>query len=309
MVRLHDLPVILGLSAAASAYLFYEDYSSTCIIIGTVAIGVKALIHGFFPIPKLSPLPGPRINFDIGIQHVKGVVGKHPPLSVFYPAEKSQSHSKQVYSWVPYGDRRYIDGLAHFIGIPSFVLNHMNGVKIMATINAKRASGKQKFIVFSHGLGGHQHMYSVLAMELVSQGYTVVCPQHLDGSACFALCHEDNLVHYRRPNTKDDKELKRIRQNQLEHRVQEIQEILENYVPKSESVILVGHSFGAATATAAGWSEELRNRVKKNCCAGFMVLSTSRSTGAMPRHKRVDDKESATSVSPGIRAVGKVVRE
>jgi platelet-activating factor acetylhydrolase len=41
-------------------------------------------------------------------------------------------------------------------------------------------------VVFSHGLGGHRAVYSIICGELASQGYVVLAVEHADGTASAA---------------------------------------------------------------------------------------------------------------------------
>lgn len=103
-------------------------------------------------------------------------------------------------------------------------------------------------------------MYSSLCTEIASHGYVVVAPEHTDGSACLAA-KGGRMVPYvsrreahqsSRLNTRFE-ELLACRNSLMSGRFAESVEL--------SSCILMGHSFGGATALFAAGTEPF-----KSCC-------------------------------------------
>lgn len=141
-------------------------------------------------------------------------------------------------------------------------------------------------VVYSHGLGGTNALYSTQATNLASYGYVVMMVEHTDGSAPLTKLQSGEILeHYKdiyklrndpeHPNTPWDTPIYvKGRRKQLLTRVEEVSEVAawakEAFLPESttslppplesfrgkldvsKGVHLVGHSFGGATVLSAG---------------------------------------------------------
>uniref|UniRef100_A0AC35UHF8 1-alkyl-2-acetylglycerophosphocholine esterase n=1 Tax=Rhabditophanes sp. KR3021 TaxID=114890 RepID=A0AC35UHF8_9BILA len=113
--------------------------------------------------------------------------------------------------WVPRSE--YYDGLADYQEMSRFKLKSLLNLlvgqrKISSTWQEplieeeefmKEEGNKKQFpvIVFSHGLSGCRHFYSVYASALASYGYVVASIEHRDLSACFTykLKYDEDMKH------------------------------------------------------------------------------------------------------------------
>ncbi|CAM9153531.1 unnamed protein product [Discosporangium mesarthrocarpum] len=140
--------------------------------------------------------------------------------------------------------------------------------------------GKRSVIFFLHGLGGNRSIYSEYAVELASQGYICIVPEHNDGTSSSCLFPDGKLTEYIPApdgNGKTDADRK-FRHGQLMRRRREIAllqyhlGLLRRGVPSdlkaSKRVglgdilgtmppALIGHSFGGATALDLLHQEEI----------------------------------------------------
>jgi len=163
-------------------------------------------------------------------------------------------------------------GYALFGKIPSLILSHLPTIRLGVSDEALPCvpdSNALKVVVFSHGLGGSRLISSSLVRELASHGYLVATIEHTDGTA--ACTHTlDNPEHtfYKfltKEMIEDDTKSKEFRQDQISHRVGELEDLFQtisdlnegtseittdfhNLLNLTDGIFLIGHSFGGATS-------------------------------------------------------------
>ena len=123
-------------------------------------------------------------------------------------------------------------------------------------------------VVFSHGLRATSNVYSTLTQHFASHGYIVAAIEHADGSAMHAhavVNGTDQLLPHSWPNKEEQVEFSpaefRKRNTQLQQRAREVSRAIDAVLASPDTVlrrvdpdriVMCGHSFGAATAVAAG---------------------------------------------------------
>ncbi|CDH54646.1 platelet-activating factor acetylhydrolase-like [Lichtheimia corymbifera JMRC:FSU:9682] len=194
-------------------------------------------------------------------------------IRLFYPANVTK-HDRRA-CWVSNQEyaRALCKDVAHMPGIVADWLSALaKRIKIRASADApllkppKNTSG-YPIIIFSHGLGGNRHLYSSFCSSMASYGFVVAAIEHRDGSGSLAKGHgEDDWIRYDGlpPEVWD------YRHVQLQRRLAEVQlcvdamERLNLGTMKQskatsgfrgsldlDSMVMAGHSFGAATAILA----------------------------------------------------------
>ena len=173
-----------------------------------------------------------------------------PRYAHFYPTAHPGVPSP--IPWAPYGDVRYITEFARNLGVPLFFLRHLGGVTIEAAQDAPPLpEDEHKYIVFSHGLHGHQTMYTSLAMEWASNGYHVLCAEHTDGSAAFTIDHTGKPIEFADVIGMTVPAQLEFRFQQLSRRTDEMIRLVHSATPRAKEIVLTGHSFGGCTALNA----------------------------------------------------------
>jgi hypothetical protein len=187
--------------------------------------------------------------------------------------------------------------IGRFAKLPAALFAHLAGMHSHAIVNAKPLQQQQKqkqqkrklpVLVYSHGLGGHADIYSVIPVDLASHGFCVLVPTHTDHSASVAMQGEEKPLLVMRMLTKqEDRNIATqiaLRNGQLQTRVRNLQTVLDvltrwqrsssssgskpqhrvqsqhhmvrlqEIVPQLElqRVGAIGHRFGGATVTALG---------------------------------------------------------
>ena len=202
----------------------------------------------FLPLVTLRPQPSEN-GHSVGVKFHEAEKPL-PRYVVFYPIKPQEK--PQTTSWVPYGDSRYVTEFAKNIGLPQCFLGHLNKAKIEACEGGQALEeSERRYVVFSHGLHGHQTMYSTMAMEFASRGYHVVCPEHTDGSASFTIDSNGTPVCFTPVTGMSTAQQLDYRYKQLTHRTQEMLQVLEHATPDASEIVLAGHSFGGCTALNA----------------------------------------------------------
>jgi pimeloyl-ACP methyl ester carboxylesterase len=144
-----------------------------------------------FPVPKLQEPSG---DFEVGTKYIYLKDGSREETYTLDPTDKRELN---VQIWYPTqtGSERplspYLSNLeltgpafAEFLGLPAFVLNHVNLVKTHSLVDAQVASAAGSFpvVIFSHGWGGTRTQSTFLMEELASHGYVVVAIDHPYGA-------------------------------------------------------------------------------------------------------------------------------
>jgi len=140
---------------------------------------------------------------------------------------------------------------------------------------------KLPVILFSHGLKGTRGMYTVFCTQLASQGYVVAAIEHRDASGSASFIYDDKnepieIPYYVLNEGGGKAEEMKLRNVQLHQRVNEVNDAVTlisslNKHPSTinnllqtdfdintfrdrldtDSIVMMGHSFGGATATKA----------------------------------------------------------
>uniref|UniRef100_A0A0N5C0R5 1-alkyl-2-acetylglycerophosphocholine esterase n=1 Tax=Strongyloides papillosus TaxID=174720 RepID=A0A0N5C0R5_STREA len=222
---------------------------------------------------------------------------------LYYPTEiknieqKNKENDKIYPLWVPRSE--YFTGLADYQEMPRFKLRAMmNTVVGQRRIPATWQEGLIEHdivneipsnfpvIIFSHGLSGCRHFYTVMSTALASYGYIVAALEHRDLTSCwtYTLSYDSDYKHKietsipMRMVVSEHKDIK-LRGKQVYTRIKEYQDLYKvlyqlnaGILGRSQSRILlgdefdwgqftnklnldqtflVGHSFGATSAIAA----------------------------------------------------------
>ncbi|KAI8613633.1 platelet-activating factor acetylhydrolase [Chytriomyces sp. MP71] len=223
--------------------------------------------------------PGP---FSVGVCQLEVAprsVAQYGTLAaVFYPCSTTSPKSK----WALGPPGFYAAGFGRYLGVNAFLREtvfpflvgfvRMEAAAEPDPVLAGHPSLPQQLpvVVFSHGLGGNQTVYSTLCGTLASYGFVVISIEHRDKSASVsARANYLERIDYQKPPS-EDAESRVFRQKQLGQRLDEVEEafqllqdlnkglkidnLLSTKLPNltgrldMENAIMVGHSFGAATA-------------------------------------------------------------
>eukprot|EP00052_Salpingoeca_macrocollata_P017569 m.143347 g.143347 ORF g.143347 m.143347 type:complete len:465 (-) comp20431_c2_seq4:304-1698(-) len=238
-------------------------------------VTLSAAAACIFPVRTLAAPEG--LPFSVGRKVVsiarRSSLGKSLYVTVFFPA--AQPAAAQVSSSYVAANSKVFSGIARFIHVSRVLLHHLYYTRASIQDGVPIESGKNphQLVVFSHGLGATPDVYLHTIQSLVCRGCVVLAAQHADGSAAHALSRDDDTglvrdIMYHRPGDCDEVALLALRQRQLQHRVDELCDILDavrqsqsDHTPLTpyvrdgvcvaNSVAAVGHSFGAATVLSA----------------------------------------------------------
>lgn len=193
---------------------------------------------------------------------------------IYYPAINKQwnisanNHSNLSNNWIPdweYGKGYYDFSRVNRIFSSTIGRLFTTRLKLISKPGMHLAGHEGDtfpVIVFSHGLGGMRTTYSILLTDIASNGWIVVALEHRDGSSCFTRDKNGEKLLYR-DFAREDNE----RHNQLKYRSSEMLICLQYALPELTSkknisssllgqfykrlnldhILLMGHSFGAAT--------------------------------------------------------------
>ncbi|XP_063227485.1 platelet-activating factor acetylhydrolase-like isoform X2 [Bacillus rossius redtenbacheri] len=204
-------------------------------------------------------------------------------VRLFYPSSAAHNSKAGWISWIP--SDLYLEGFARVLRTwklaLKFILSYYGNefkVPMMWEAPVLTGSARMPVVVLSHGLGAARFLYSALCAELASQGFVVAVVEHRDGSAC-ATYHYRSPEHAARneptltPYRKVDQGPGHLsaRKTQVERRAVECKNVLDlledmnagtasNVLATTfqldqfkgrldiSNAVMMGHSFGAATA-------------------------------------------------------------
>lgn len=126
-------------------------------------------------------MPG---RYSVGTRRVR--IPGSVACQILYPSTSAKNQRRAPY-WRP----EAIDGLSHYSKLPAelfrTVLTYAYHPCLEAPPPLAGENGhKWPLVIFSHGLGGCEEMYSQLCCFLASHGHVVVVLEHEDGSGCHA---------------------------------------------------------------------------------------------------------------------------
>lgn len=248
---------IAQLALLISNHLFYR-----LIILATVYF-----ILTYFPIYEY---PNPSGKFKIGYRRFALNNGKVSGC-IYYPTHETTSDVNYAHNTGAW--QRFAEIIIFYARVrksrhlPKFfyklifsVFDHQYlGVNLNSKL-AKTDDDSHKFpvMVFSHGLAGHIHAYSIQIKEWVSHGYIVFSVDHDEDIFVPVKSHEeyDEYVRLRAEQLAPRNEAITEVLNHI-HDSKKVEEIFEEKVPVDHSkIVLGGHSFGGATACEVAFQDK-----------------------------------------------------
>ncbi|MDX1662295.1 MAG: hypothetical protein R3272_00780 [Candidatus Promineifilaceae bacterium] len=166
---------------------------------------LAVLLPLLFPVPDL---PEPEGQFPVGTTVAHLVDRSRPEI---YSVEPDDVREIMFQVWypvaphaVPLDSRRapYLDRLevagpavATRLGLPPFLLDHVDGVRTHSIVGAAAAEGPFPLLIFSHGLRGLRGQNTVLMETLASHGYIVASIDHAYGNV-LTVFPDERIVFY-----------------------------------------------------------------------------------------------------------------
>jgi pimeloyl-ACP methyl ester carboxylesterase len=171
-------------------------------IVGLVLFLVILIPLIVFPLPKLIDPSGTHSVGTVSLyfrddsreEIFSETAGTKRELNVqvWYPADEN-GQSK----FAPYMTDLHLSApaFARFLGLPSFVLNHIKLIETHSLLDAPVAEDGAPYpvLIFSHGWGGTRTQSTYLMEELASHGYVVVAIDHTYG-ALVTVFPDDRVV-------------------------------------------------------------------------------------------------------------------
>ena len=246
--------------------------------------------------PRLLPfddLPQPSGQFAVGTQIMNWTDDSRAEwftdiaddkrrlvVQVWYPTAESSGAS---YPYVDNPQQR-LTPLAKQMGLPRFLIDHIQHVKTNALTNAAPLAGMSQapVILFSHGLGGMKGQNSVQAEEFASLGYIVIAIDH-PFDAYLTIFDDGSTANYRsaEPHALTPAEFWAFRTPQLATRTADISFLIDKLTILSQPgeglwgmldlqrIGIFGHSFGGATSIMAAATDP---RIKASVALdGWMI--------------------------------------
>ena len=204
--------VVVGLAIGDVLYIDRTlDWSRRVLrtLLGTVGLGLVALLPALLPVPELPPPSGPDPIGTFTVQLVDrsraetygGRAGEPREFvaQAWYPARTSDSNPP-----IPWSEDWEIvaPALAREMGLPSWFWNHTRHTPSHARESANVATGTFPVLIYSHGWGGMRTNTLNQIEHLVSNGYIVIAPDHT--YAAVATVFEDGEVLYKDPEAIPD---------------------------------------------------------------------------------------------------------
>lgn len=280
---LHSLCVLFGttLSAAFSLY-----GSASYAVASLVGGGILTLcVFNIFPIRHFSFPDNERYSVGIKEVQITDENGDPLPLSIFYPIEKKNNgvgekflkgtpryflQKRKTISWVPFGDNRFLNGLARHASLPYILFSHLLLLKVVVPEEnsvpplVDKDGTVRSVILFTHGIAAFARLYTALLQQVASKGVIIFAVTHTDQSAAFCRDATNEWSVYMDCSLAFTSE---SRKHQLEIRSKQIlfllekirggedvfsclgysEEEVQQFTSKSPCIHLMGHSFGGST--------------------------------------------------------------
>ncbi len=156
--------------------------------------GLATALPGILPVPSLPPTSGSfqvgslsEVLVDANRLELYGETANTPRkimIKIWYPAGSDPAAPSAPWVEAP---ELVAPRLADWLGLPSFMLDHLNLARTQARESAPIApagSGPDRYpvLLFSHGWEGLSSQNTYQAEELASHGFVVVALQHTYGS-------------------------------------------------------------------------------------------------------------------------------
>ncbi len=182
--------------------------------LGWVGISLLALLTVLFILPPfLFPIrhfPTPTGNYPVGtLSEVwtdterKEIYGDDPAQSrtfvtqTWYPADPNSPAGERA-EYIPTG-RKASRSIAGRLGLPFFVLDHVDLIQTNSFVNRSPADGQFPILIFSHGYNSFRGQSTTIMEDLASHGYIVVSMSHSYGSA--VTIFPDGRIVFHNPDT------------------------------------------------------------------------------------------------------------
>lgn len=190
MLPAYFLVVVLAILTFVSLLLPQRPVRSRALRVSGGALALLWLMLAI-ALPFALPVPRPKAPtgpYAVGTQSAHLVDENRPEIfneevahrelmvQVWYPAEIDASSER-----APFIDRVDVAGpaIATRLGLPSFILGHLDLVRTDAYLDAPPvAGGPFPLLIFSHGLRGLRAQNTSLMQELASHGYIVAAIDH-----------------------------------------------------------------------------------------------------------------------------------
>ncbi|WP_007511759.1 MULTISPECIES: alpha/beta hydrolase family protein [Pseudofrankia] len=291
-LRWQVVPVLVGAAAAAPFALapllpLRDDRSprrapwwlalpGSALCLGLIASGPAtawALPRPVFPKPSGSSAVGTSVvQWTDPARAETATADPHDRRTVvvqlWYPARQSPAGAQRApYLGRTQAEARTVsDALAHYVGVPGFLLDGLPRARTHAVPDAPPAPGGERFpiVLFSPGAGGVRTQNTAWAEELASHGYVVAALDHPYDSAAVVLT-DGRVIRTRLGATSDRAEGENqaasataIRAADLSFVLTQLDRVEHGQIPGPLSgrldtarVAVTGHSFGGSAALQA----------------------------------------------------------
>jgi dienelactone hydrolase len=166
---------------------------------------VSGLLAWVLPIPKLPVPAGPHAVGTASLlvedperpdPYVTGEARSFM-LQIWYPAMTLENAS--TIPWMP-DARAFSSAIGAQLGLPGFILNHLDLIPSNAVARAPIlvGAGKLPVVIYSHGWNGSRQVAANQCERLASEGFIVLAPDHTHGA--FGTRFPDGRVLLNRPS-------------------------------------------------------------------------------------------------------------
>ena len=254
------LTMIFAIRFPSTSFIFYPMIVLATFFLVVHIIALKHLYHIKFIEPKGS--------FSVGFKFLKY---KDLEISVYYPTDKPSGNRAPHFQDNYPMDNSYL--LACFAGpFPRIIFDIMydfqTKIKLFAHLDSPLISPEKlasqttssKFvpIIFSPGIAGHRAGYSNFCTEYASRGHIVVSLNHVEEVK--EILMEKGTDLKRKYLAKRVHEVRGLIDSLQQGHL--LSEVFKSEVPLAmEKTIVMGHSYGGATAVATAFEDKRANDI------------------------------------------------